>query len=243
MGWKNWASHPAARRESDTNDSLQTRYPNIYAAGDVAGPYQFTHTAAHQAWYAAVNALFGDCQEVPRRLLGHSLGDLHRPGSGAGRTQRAGGAGSRALPTKSPDMASTTWTAPSPTAKPQGFVKVLTPPGRDRILGVTIVGDHAGDLIAEFVLAMHHGLGLNKILATIHIYPNPGRGQQVRRRGLEADPCSEKAARLDRAVSRLAAGLNEPLAQRRLHAMLVSVEMDCKATWTISTNEGRSSLK
>ncbi|MGR8942353.1 MAG: pyridine nucleotide-disulfide oxidoreductase, partial [Gammaproteobacteria bacterium] len=52
-----------------------------------------------------------------------------------------------------------------------GFVKVLTPPGKDRILGVTIVGEHAGDLLAEFVLAMKHKIGLNKLLGTIHIYP------------------------------------------------------------------------
>ena len=58
-----------------------------------------------------------------------------------------------------------------PMATAHGFVKVLTVPGKDRILGVTIVGEHAGDLLAEFVLAMKHGLGLNKILGTIHTYP------------------------------------------------------------------------
>lgn len=52
-----------------------------------------------------------------------------------------------------------------------GLVKVLTPPGKDKILGVTIVGHHAGELIVEYVAAMKHGFGMNKILGTIHIYP------------------------------------------------------------------------
>jgi pyruvate/2-oxoglutarate dehydrogenase complex dihydrolipoamide dehydrogenase (E3) component len=80
-------------RTVDTNEFLQTNYPNIYAAGDVAGPYQFTHTAAHQAWYAAVNALFDPFKKVQGRLLGDPLGHLHRAGSGARRPQRAGGEG------------------------------------------------------------------------------------------------------------------------------------------------------
>ena len=50
-------------------------------------------------------------------------------------------------------------------------MKILTAPGKDRILGATIVGSHAGELIAELVLAMQHGIGLNKLLGTIHIYP------------------------------------------------------------------------
>jgi pyruvate/2-oxoglutarate dehydrogenase complex dihydrolipoamide dehydrogenase (E3) component len=157
-----------------TNEYLQTIYPNIYAAGDVAGPYQFTHVAAHQAWYAAVNALFGDFKkfkadysvipwatfidpEVARvglneqdanergvayEVTRYEIDDLDRQICDAG--------------------------ANHPT---HGFVKVLTVPGKDRILGVTIVGTHAADLLAEYVLAMKHGLGLNKILGTIHTYP------------------------------------------------------------------------
>jgi hypothetical protein len=75
-------------------------------------------------------------------------------------------------------MASMTWTGPSPTARTRGFVKVLTPPGRDRILGATIVSAHAGDLLTEFVLAMKHNLGLGKILGTIHIYPTMSEGNR-----------------------------------------------------------------
>jgi len=158
----------------DTNEYLQTLYPHIYAAGDVAGPYQFTHTAAHQAWYAAVNALFGEwklfkadysvipaatftdpevarvglneqeatAQGVPFEVTQYGISDLDRAICDEGPYRQA-----------------------------PGFVKVLTVPGKDTILGVTIVGTHAGDLLAEYVLAMKHGLGLNKILGTIHTYP------------------------------------------------------------------------
>lgn len=153
-----------------TNDYLETLYPNILAAGDVAGPYQFTHTAAHQAWYAAVNGLFGDLKrfkadysvipwstfidpEVAR--VGLNEQDAKKKGIAYEVTKYGIDDLDRAIA----DGAA------------HGFVKVLTVPGKDRILGVTIVGEHAGDLLAEFVLAMKHGLGLNKILSTIHIYP------------------------------------------------------------------------
>ena len=153
-----------------TNEYLQTIYPNIYAAGDVAGPYQFTHTAAHQAWYAAVNALFGDFKkfkadysvipwatfidpEVAR--VGLNEQDAKEQGIAYEVTKYGIDDLDRAIAD----------------SEAHGFVKVLTVPGKDRILGVTIVGTHAGDLLAEYVLAMKHGLGLNKILGTIHTYP------------------------------------------------------------------------
>ena len=153
-----------------TNEYLQTIYPNIYAAGDVAGPYQFTHTAAHQAWYAAVNALFGDFKkfkadysvipwatfidpEVAR--VGLNEQDALAQGIAYEVTKYGIDDLDRAICD----------------SEAQGFVKVLTVPGKDRILGVTIVGTHAADLLAEYVLAMKHGLGLNKILGTIHTYP------------------------------------------------------------------------
>ena len=154
----------------ETNDHLQTRYPNIYAVGDVAGPFQFTHTAAHQAWYAAVNALFGrfrkfraDYRVVPWTTftdpevarVGLSESDAQAQGIAVEVTRYG---------IDDLDRAIADGTA-------HGFVKVLTVPGKDRILGVTIVGEHAGDLLAEYVLAMKHGLGLNKILGTIHTYP------------------------------------------------------------------------
>lgn len=153
-----------------TNEYLETLYPNIFAAGDVAGPYQFTHTAGHQAWYAAVNALFGhfrrfkvDYRTIPWTTfvdpevarVGLSENEARAQGIAFEVTRYSLDELDRAI-------------ADSATA---GFVKVLTPPGKDRILGATIVGEHAGDLLAEFVLAMKHGLGLNKILATIHTYP------------------------------------------------------------------------
>ena len=153
-----------------TNEYLETLYPNIYAAGDVAGPYQFTHTASHQAWYAAVNALFGhfkrfkvDYSVIPWATfidpevarVGLNEQDAKEKGIAYELTRYRLDDLDRAIA----DGAA------------YGFVRVLTVPGKDRILGVTLVGEHAGDLLAEFVLAMKHGLGLNKILGTIHTYP------------------------------------------------------------------------
>ncbi|OYU10318.1 MAG: pyridine nucleotide-disulfide oxidoreductase [Comamonadaceae bacterium PBBC1] len=157
-------------RTVDTNEYLQTLYPNIFAAGDVAGPYQFTHTAAHQAWYAAVNALFGDFKsfKVDYRVIPWATfidPEVARVGLNEQEAQAQGIAyevtkyGIDDLDRAIAD------------SEAHGFVKVLTVPGKDRILGVTIVGSHAGDLLAEYVLAMKHGLGLNKILGTIHTYP------------------------------------------------------------------------
>lgn len=153
-----------------TNDYLETLYPNIYAAGDVAGPYQFTHVAAHQAWYAAVNALFGqfkkfkvDYSVVPWATFIEP--EVARVGLNEQEAKEKNVAyeitkyGIDDLDRAIAD------------GNDYGFVKVLTVPGSDRILGVTIVGEHAADLLAEFVLAMKHGLGLNKILGTIHTYP------------------------------------------------------------------------
>ena len=154
----------------ETNDYLETLYPNILAAGDVAGPYQFTHTAAHQAWFASVNALFGgvkrfkaDYRVIPWATftdpevarVGLSEAEAREKGISYEVTRYSMDELDRAIA----DGAT------------EGFVKVLTIPGKDRILGVTIVGAHAADLIAEFVLAMKQGLGLGKILGTIHIYP------------------------------------------------------------------------
>lgn len=154
----------------DTNEFLQTRFPNIYAAGDVAGPFQFTHTAAHQAWYAAVNALFdpfkrftADYAAIPSATFIDP--EVARVGLNEQEARRQGIAfETSTYPLDDLDRAIVDGEA-------HGFVKVLTVPGKDRILGVTIVGEHAADLIAEYVLAMKHGIGLNKILGTIHIYP------------------------------------------------------------------------
>ena len=159
-----------ANRTVQVNEFLETNYPNILAAGDVAGPFQFTHTAAHQAWYASVNALFGtfrkfkaDYSVIPWATFIDP--EVARVGLNEQEAKEQGIAyevtryGIDDLDRAIADSAA------------QGWVKVLTVPGKDRILGVTIVGLHAGDLLAEYVLAMKHGLGLNKILGTIHTYP------------------------------------------------------------------------
>lgn len=157
-------------RTLEVNEFLETRFPNILAAGDVAGPFQFTHTAAHQAWFASVNALFGAIRRVKadyRVIPWATFTDPEVARVGLSETEaRAQGI---AVEVTRYDLAGLDRAITDGAAR--GFVKVLTPPGRDRILGVTIVGDHAGDLMAEFVLAMKHGLGLTKILSTIHIYP------------------------------------------------------------------------
>ena len=158
------------QRTVQTDEYLQTIYPNILAAGDVAGPYQFTHTAAHQAWYAAVNGLFGgfkkfkaDYAVIPWATFIDP--EVARVGLNEQEAREQGVAfevtryGIDDLDRAIADSAA------------HGWVKVLTEPGKDKILGVTIVGVHAGDLLAEYVLAMKHGLGLNKILGTIHTYP------------------------------------------------------------------------
>ena len=152
------------------NEFLETNFPNILAAGDVAGPYQFTHTAAHQAWYASVNALFGtfkkfkaDYSVIPWATFIDP--EVARVGLNEQEAKEKNVAyevtkyGIDDLDRAIADSAA------------HGWVKVLTVPGKDKILGVTIVGVHAGDLLAEYVLAMKHGLGLNKILGTIHTYP------------------------------------------------------------------------
>jgi pyruvate/2-oxoglutarate dehydrogenase complex dihydrolipoamide dehydrogenase (E3) component/uncharacterized membrane protein YdjX (TVP38/TMEM64 family) len=157
-------------RTIEVNEFLQTSIPTIYACGDVTGPYQFTHVAAHQGWYTSVNSLFGilrrfkvDYSVIPWATFTEP--EIARVGLNETDAKEQGVAyevttyGIDDLDRAIAD------------SEAHGFVKVLTVPGKDRILGVTIVGEHAGDLIAEYVLAMRHGLGLNKVLGTIHIYP------------------------------------------------------------------------
>jgi len=157
-------------RTVSTNEYLQTFYPNIYACGDVAGPYQFTHTASHQAWYAAVNALFGgvkrfraDYSVIPWATFTDP--EVARVGLNETEAKEKNVAYDvTSYPLEDLDRAIAD-------GETTGVVKVLTAPGRDRILGATIAGEHAADLIVEFITAMKHGIGLNKILGTIHIYP------------------------------------------------------------------------
>ncbi|WP_067582341.1 FAD-dependent oxidoreductase [Endozoicomonas ascidiicola] len=170
LGLENLGIELTSRGTIAVNDYLQTRFPNIYACGDVAGPYQFTHTAAHQAWFCAVNALFGrfkkfkvDYSVIPWCTFTDP--EVARVGLNEQEAQEQGIAyevtkyGIDDLDRAIADE------------EARGFVKVLTVPGKDKILGVTIVGYHAGELITEYISAMKHGLGMNKILGTIHIYP------------------------------------------------------------------------
>ncbi len=154
----------------EANPFLQTNIPSIYVCGDVTGPYQFTHVAAHQAWYACVNALFSPFKKfkVDYRVIPWATftsPEIARVGLNEKEAKQNGVAyevttyGIDDLDRAIAD------------SEDYGFVKVLTKPGKDKILGVTIVGNHAGDLIAEYILAMKHNIGLNKILGTIHIYP------------------------------------------------------------------------
>ena len=157
-------------RTVEVNAYLQTNFPNIYAAGDVAGPYQFTHTASHQAWYAAVNALFDPFKKfrVDYRVIPWAtFVDPEVARVGLNELE----ATEKKVPYEVTTYALDDLDRAIADGEAHGFVKVLTVPGKDRILGATIVGEHAGDLLAEFVLAMKHGIGLNKILGTIHTYP------------------------------------------------------------------------
>jgi pyruvate/2-oxoglutarate dehydrogenase complex dihydrolipoamide dehydrogenase (E3) component/uncharacterized membrane protein YdjX (TVP38/TMEM64 family) len=157
-------------RTIEVNEYLQTSIPTIYACGDVAGPYQFTHVGAHQAWFASVNSLFGpfkrfkvDYSVIPWATF--SEPEVARVGLNELE------AGEQNVEYEVTRYGIDDLDRAIADSEAHGFVKVLTLPGKDKILGVTIVGEHAGDLIAEYVLAMKHGLGLNKILGTIHIYP------------------------------------------------------------------------
>ena len=154
----------------EVDDFLQTLYPNIFACGDVAGPYQFTHTASHMAWYCAVNALFGrfkkfrvDYSVIPWA----TFTDPEVARVGLNETE----AKEKKVPYQAFVYGIDDLDRAIADGEAHGMVKVLTQPGSDKILGVTIGGEHAGDLLAEFVMAMRHGIGLNKILGTIHIYP------------------------------------------------------------------------
>jgi pyruvate/2-oxoglutarate dehydrogenase complex dihydrolipoamide dehydrogenase (E3) component len=154
----------------EVNEFLQTLYPNIYACGDVAGPFQFTHTASHMAWYCAVNALFGsfrkfrvDYSVVPWA----TFTDPEVARVGLNETE----AKEKKIAYEVAVYGIDDLDRAIADGEAEGLVKVLTVPGSDKILGATIAGDHAGDILAEFVAAMRHGFGMEKILGTIHTYP------------------------------------------------------------------------
>lgn len=159
-----------AGRFVEVNEHLQTNYPNIFACGDVAGPFQFTHTAAHMAWYAAVNALFGALRKFKvdyRVVPWTTFTDPEVARVGLSEEE----ARAQAIPHDVHRYGIDDLDRAIADGEAHGFVKVLTKPGSDRILGATIVGEHAGDLLVEFVAAMKHGFGLDGILGTIHTYP------------------------------------------------------------------------
>ncbi|AJF06621.1 FAD-dependent oxidoreductase [Geoalkalibacter subterraneus] len=170
FGLEELGVHVSDRGTIDTDPFLRTNFPNIFCAGDVAGPYQFTHTAAHQAWYAAVNALFGDFKKFRADYSVIPWCTFTDP-----EVARVGLNEAEAREEEIEHEVTRFELAELDRAiaegEDHGWIKVITPPGKDKILGVTIVGTHAGDLLAEYVLAMKHGLGLNKILGTIHPYP------------------------------------------------------------------------
>lgn len=170
FGLKELGVELTERKTIQVNEYLQTNIPNIYACGDVAGPYQFTHTAAHQAWYASVNSLFGSFKryKVDYRVIPWATftsPEVARVGLNETDAKTAG----IAYEVTRFDIDDLDRAIADSEA--YGFIKVLTVPNKDKILGVTIVGEHAGDIIAEYVLAMKQNIGLNKILGTIHIYP------------------------------------------------------------------------
>ncbi|WP_029654148.1 FAD-dependent oxidoreductase [Marinobacter daepoensis] len=161
---------PLANGAVPVEEDMSLRYPNVFACGDVAGPYQFTHAAAHQAWYAAVNGLFGQFRRfrVDYRVMPwvtFTSPEVARVGLSEAEA-RARGVAYEVTRYGLDDLDRAIADSDA-----FGFIKVLTPPGKDRILGVVVVGARAGEILAEFTLAMKHGLGLNKILGTIHPYP------------------------------------------------------------------------
>ena len=154
----------------EANEFLQTTFPNIYVCGDVTGPYQLTHTSAHQAWYCAVNGLFGkfkkfsiDYKVIPWAT--YTDPEVASVGLNEKRAKQ-----------QNVDFELTTYSISGldraiTDSEDYGFVKVLTKRGSDKILGATIVGQHASDILIEFIQAMKHNIGLEKVLGTIHIYP------------------------------------------------------------------------
>jgi len=157
-------------RTVTTDEFLATKFPNIFAAGDVAGPYQFTHTASHQAWYASVNALFGQFRKFKAdyRVI-PAVTFLDPEVARVGINEREAAEQGIAVEVTRYELDDLDRAIAE--SETRGFVKVLTAPGKDKVLGATIVGAHAGELLAEYVLAIKHGIGLNKILGTIHSYP------------------------------------------------------------------------
>lgn len=170
LGLENLDIETSPQGTVPTGNDLSVIYPNIFACGDVAGPYQFTHMASHQAWHAAVNGLFG---QFKRFSVDYSVTpwvtftspEVGRVGLNETEAREQG-----------IDYEVTTYGLDDldraiAESEDHGFIKVITPRGKDKILGATVAGEHGGELLTEFILAMKHKIGLNKILGTIHPYP------------------------------------------------------------------------
>ncbi|WP_433924608.1 FAD-dependent oxidoreductase [Vreelandella sp. 21] len=162
----------------ELNERLQTRLPNIWACGDLAGPYQLTHAAAHQAWHAAVNALFGELKSfaVDYRFM-PAVTYIQPEVARVGLNEKEAIAKGVAFEVTRYAMSESDRAIAE--GATEGFIKVLTVPGKDKILGATIVAENAGEWLGEFTIAMKHGLGLNKLLGTIHPYPTLGEAAKA----------------------------------------------------------------
>ena len=152
------------------DDTLRTAVSNVYACGDIIGSYQFTHTAAHSGYYAAMNALFSplhnrrvDWSVVPWCTFTHP--EVARVGLSEDEARK------KNLAFEVTKYGIDDLDRAIADENAVGFVKILTPPGSGKILGVTIVGEHAGDLLHEYIVAMKNGLKLSGIISAIHIYP------------------------------------------------------------------------
>ncbi len=185
-----------------TNEYLQTSIPTIFACGDVAGPYQFTHVAGHQAWYAAVNSLFGSFRKFKVDYSVIPFATFTDPEvARVGLSEQEAAQQGIAYEVTKFDLAELDRAIAEGEA--HGMVKVLTVPGRDKVIGATIVGENAGELIGEFTAAMKHGFGLNKILGTIHIYPTLFEANKYAAGCLEKGPCAAAAVALGGAFTHL----------------------------------------
>ncbi|MDO3721502.1 FAD-dependent oxidoreductase [Marinobacter sp. chi1] len=170
LGLEKLGIEPLANGTVPVEEDMSVRYPNVFACGDVAGPYQFTHAASHQAWYAAVNGLFGQFKRfnVDYRVMPwvtFTSPEVGRVGLSESEAKEKG------IKFEVTRYGLDDLDRAIAESEDYGFIKVLTPPGKDKILGAVVVGAHAGEILAEFTLAMKHNLGLNKILGTIHPYP------------------------------------------------------------------------
>lgn len=157
---------------------LRTTVPNIYACGDVCGPYQYTHASSHQAWYAAVNALFGGIKKfkVDHRLM-PSVTYTDPEVASVGLNEKSAAEKDVAIEVTSYPLDDLDRAIADRAT--QGFVKIFTAPGKDKILGVTIVGARGADMLMEFIIAMKHGKSLNSVLSTIHPYPTHGEANKM----------------------------------------------------------------